>query len=96
MFVNRALLLPMLYFGPGLTPRKTGLLDGEDVMIELVLALMAVPVAVIVDAQPRRSPTLLAPLFLIHFTQRAVLRLEEAGEVIGRQNMARSRKLIAR
>src|SRR5205814_1314924 len=28
----------------------------------------------------------LAPLFLILFTQRAVLRLEEAGEVIGRQN----------
>ena len=35
----------MLCLGRGLKPRETGLLDGEDVTIELVLALMAVPVA---------------------------------------------------
>jgi putative nucleotidyltransferase with HDIG domain len=85
---NRLLLLPMLYLGPGLTPRKTGLLDGEDVTIELVLALMAVPVAALWNHSVLLSALALAPLFLIHFTQRAVLRLEEAGEVIGRQNVA--------
>jgi putative nucleotidyltransferase with HDIG domain len=78
----------MLYLGPGLTPRKTGLLDGEDVTIELVLALMAVPVAALWDHSVLLATLALAPLFLIHFTQRAVLRLEEAGEVIGRQNVA--------
>ncbi len=88
VFVNRALLLPMLYLGPGLTLRKTGLFDGEDVMIELVLALMAVPVAVLWTHSLGLVGLALAPLFLIHFTQRTVLRLEEAGEVIGRQNVA--------
>ncbi|HEX4324429.1 MAG TPA: HD-GYP domain-containing protein [Gaiellaceae bacterium] len=83
---NRLLLLPMLYLGRGLTPRKTGLLDGEDITIELVLALMAVPVAALWTHSLVLVALALAPLFLIHFTQRAVLRLEEAGEVIGRQN----------
>jgi len=85
---NRLLLLPMLYLGRGLTPRKTGLLDGEDVTIELVLALMAVPVAAFWPHSVPLAALALAPLFLIHFTQRAVLRLEEAGETIGRQNAA--------
>jgi putative nucleotidyltransferase with HDIG domain len=83
---NRLLLLPMLYLGRGLTPRETGLLDGEDVTIELVLALMAVPVAVVWTHSLALVGLALAPLFLIHFTQRAVLRLEEASETIGRQN----------
>ena len=83
---NRLVLMPMLYYGRGLPPRRTGLLDGEDATIELVLALMAVPLA---DFWTRSLPLAalsLAPLFLIYFTQRAVLRLEEAGETIGRQN----------
>ncbi len=85
---NRLLLLPMLYFGSGLTPRKTGLLDAEDATIELVLALMAVPVAALWGHSVLLATLALAPLFLIHFTQRAVLRLAEAGEVIGSQNVA--------
>jgi putative nucleotidyltransferase with HDIG domain len=85
---NRLLLLPMLYLGRGLTPRDTGLLDGEDLTIELVLALMAVPVAAFWSHSLPLVALALAPLFLIHFTQRAVLRLEEAGEVIGRQNVS--------
>jgi putative nucleotidyltransferase with HDIG domain len=85
---NRLLLLPMLYLGRGLTPRETGLLDGEDLTIELVLALMAVPVAALWSDSLPLVALALAPLFLIRFTQRAVLRLEEAGEVIGRQNMS--------
>ncbi|MGZ4290376.1 MAG: HD-GYP domain-containing protein [Gaiellaceae bacterium] len=85
---NRLLLLPMLYLGRGLKPRETGLLDGEDLTIELVLALMAVPVAAFWINSLPLAALALAPLFLIHFTQRAVLRLEEAGEVIGQQNVS--------
>jgi putative nucleotidyltransferase with HDIG domain len=83
---NRILLLPMLSLGRGLKPRETGLLDGEDVTIELVLALMAAPVAVFWTHSLPLAALALAPLFLIHFTQRAVLRLEEASETIVEQN----------
>jgi putative nucleotidyltransferase with HDIG domain len=83
---NRVVLMPMLYLGRGLKPLETGLLDGEDVTIELVLALMAVPLAYFWPHNAALAALSLAPLFLIHFTQRAVLRLEEAGETIGRQN----------
>ena len=83
---NRVLLMPMLFLGRGLAPRQTGLLDAEDVTIELVLALMAVPLADFWTRNVSLAALSLAPLFLIHFTQRAVLRLEEAGETIGRQN----------
>ncbi len=86
VLANRLLLLPMLYLGRGLTPRKTGLLEGEDVTIELVLALMAVPVAVLWSHSLPLVALALAPLFLIRFTQRAVLRLEEASETIVEQN----------
>jgi putative nucleotidyltransferase with HDIG domain len=88
VFANRLLLLPMLYLGRGLTPRQTGLLDAEDVTIELVLALMAVPVAYFWNHSLPLAALALAPLFLIYFTQRAVLRLEEAGETIGQQNVS--------
>jgi putative nucleotidyltransferase with HDIG domain len=88
VLTNRLLLLPMLYLGRGLTPRQTGLLDGEDVTIELVLALMAVPVAYFWNHSLALAALALAPLFLIYFTQRAVLRLEEAGETIGQQNVS--------
>jgi putative nucleotidyltransferase with HDIG domain len=76
----------MLYLGRGLKPRETGLLDGEDVTIELVLALMAVPLAHFWSDSLPLAALALAPLFLIHFTQRAVLRLEEASETIVEQN----------
>ena len=86
LLTNRVLLLPMLYLGRGLTPRKTGMLEAEDVAIELVLALMAVPVAVLWSHSLPLAALALAPLFLIHFTQRTVLRLEEASETIVEQN----------
>src|SRR5579884_1423236 len=86
VLVNRLLLLPMLCLGRGLSPLETGLLDGEDITIELVLALMAVPLAEFWAARLPLAALALAPLFLIYFTQRAVLRLEEAGETIRRQN----------
>jgi hypothetical protein len=78
--------MPMLYLGRGLTPRQAGLLDGEDLTIELVLSLMAVPLAAFWPDSIPLLRSALAPLFLIHFTQRAVLRLEEAGDIIVRQN----------
>jgi len=83
---NRLLLMPMLYLGRGLTPRKAGLLDGEDFTLELVLSLMAVPVAAFWAHSIPLAALCLAPLFLILFTQHAVLRLEEAGDIIVRQN----------
>jgi putative nucleotidyltransferase with HDIG domain len=85
---NRLLLLPMLYLGRGLNPRETGLLDGEDVTIEIVLALMAVSVAAFWSDSLPLAALALAPLFLIYFTQRAVYHLEEAGETIVQQNQS--------
>jgi putative nucleotidyltransferase with HDIG domain len=85
---NRVLLLPMLYLGRGLKPRETGLLDGEDVTIEIVLALMAVSVAAFWSHSLPLAALALAPLFLIYFTQRAVYHLEEAGETIVQQNQS--------
>jgi putative nucleotidyltransferase with HDIG domain len=86
VLTNRILLLPMLYLGRGLTPRNTGMLQGDDLAIGLVLALMAVPVATLWSRSLPLAALALAPLFLIHFTQRAVLRLEEASETIVEQN----------
>jgi putative nucleotidyltransferase with HDIG domain len=86
VLTNRLLLLPMLYLGRGLTPRNTGLLEGDDLTIGLVLALMAVPVAGLWDYSVLLAGLALTPLFLIHFTQRAVLRLEQASETIVEQN----------
>jgi putative nucleotidyltransferase with HDIG domain len=85
---NRLLLLPMLYLGRGLTPRESGLLDAEDIAIELVLALMAVPLAAFWNYSLPLAALSLAPLFFVHFTQRTVLRLEEASETIVDQNAA--------
>ena len=83
---NRLLLMPMLYLGRGLTPGETGLLDGEDFTLELVLSLMAVPLAAFWAGSIPLAALSLAPLVLILFTQRAVLRLEVATETIVRQN----------
>ena len=86
VLANRLLLLPMLSLGRGLTPRETGLFGTEDVAIELVLALIAVPVAGLWNHSVFLAGLALAPLFLIHFTQRTVLRLEQASETIVEQN----------
>ena len=80
--------MPMLCLGRGLRPLQTGLFDGEDLAIEGVLAVMAVPIAALWAHSAPLAVLSLAPLFLIFLTQRVVLRLEEAGETIGRQNVA--------
>jgi putative nucleotidyltransferase with HDIG domain len=83
---NRLLLMPMLYLGRGLTPQRSGLLDGEDASIELVLAMMAVPLAAFWNFSMPLAALSLAPVSLIFFTQRAVLELEHASETITDQN----------
>jgi HD-GYP domain-containing protein (c-di-GMP phosphodiesterase class II) len=78
--------MPMPYLDRGLTPAETALLDGEDVAIELVLALMAVPLAAFWRNNMPLAALSVAPVFLIYFTQRAVFQLEHASETITDQN----------
>jgi len=82
---NRLLLMPMLYLGRGLTPRQSGLLDLEDTTIELVLAVMAVPLAVLWLQSVALALLALTPLFVVHLTQRATLQVEEANAEIERR-----------
>jgi putative nucleotidyltransferase with HDIG domain len=84
--VNRALLLPMLQLGRGLRPRESGLLTLDDVALDAVLALMAVPLAALWSHSVWLASLALAPLVLIHFTQRASHRLELASQTIALQN----------
>jgi putative nucleotidyltransferase with HDIG domain len=84
--VNRLLLLPMLKLGRGVRPSESGMLGLEDLAIEFVLALMAVPLAVLWDRSLLLAAVALGPLFLIHLTQRVVVKLDEAGETIRSQN----------
>jgi putative nucleotidyltransferase with HDIG domain len=80
--INRLFLLPMLTLARGLAPRETGLFNGEDIALELVLSLMAVPFAAIWARSLPLAALSLVPLFVVHITQRAVLRLEEASDEI--------------
>jgi putative nucleotidyltransferase with HDIG domain len=83
--VNRAILVPMLRLARGLTLRETGLLNVEDMSLELVLAVTAVTLAALWAESPWLAALALAPLFVIHFTQRAILRVEEANAEIERR-----------
>ena len=83
--VNRALLVPMLRLGRGMTLRETGLLNVEDMSLELVLAIAAVTLAALWTESLWLAALALAPLFVIHFTQRAILRVEEANAEIERR-----------
>jgi len=80
VFVNRALLVPMLQLGRGLTLRETRLLDVEDAALELVLAVTGVTLAALADINAALAVLALTPVFVIHFTQRAILRIEKAQE----------------
>ena len=86
VLVNRLLLAPMLRFARGVTVRASRLFAVDDVALEIVLALMAVPLALLWDRSVWVAAFSLAPLVLIHFTQRAAHRLELASETIGHQN----------
>ncbi|HYX89779.1 MAG TPA: HD-GYP domain-containing protein [Gaiellaceae bacterium] len=84
--VNRGLLLPMLRLGRGLGVRASRLLALDDLALDVVLALMAVPLAALWRHSVWVAPLALTPLVLIHVTQRASHRLELASETIAHQN----------
>jgi putative nucleotidyltransferase with HDIG domain len=86
VLVNRLLLVPMLRSARGVTLRASRLFAIDDVTLEIVLALMAVPLALLWQRSLWVVGFSLAPLALIHFTQRAAHRLELASETIGEQN----------
>jgi putative nucleotidyltransferase with HDIG domain len=83
---NRLLLAPMLCFARRLRPRATGLLACDDLALELVLALVAVPVVALWERSIWLAVIALAPLVLISFTQRALHRVEVASKLISEQN----------
>jgi putative nucleotidyltransferase with HDIG domain len=84
--VNRGLLVPMLRLGRGVGIRASGLLAIDDLALEVVLALMAVPLAALWSDSLLLASLALAPLVLIYFTQRASHSLELASETITVQN----------
>jgi putative nucleotidyltransferase with HDIG domain len=86
VIVNRGLLVVMLRLGRGHSFRATGLLVRDDIGLELVLALMAVPLAVLWQRDAWVAALSLAPLLLIHLTHRAMHRLELASVTISEQN----------
>jgi putative nucleotidyltransferase with HDIG domain len=84
--VNRALLAVMLRLGRQIKLRASGLFTVEDLTLEFVLAAMAVPFVALWDRSSALAVLALAPLVLIHFTQRASHHLELASETIREQN----------
>jgi putative nucleotidyltransferase with HDIG domain len=83
--INRVLLAFMLELGRQLSIRATGLFRRDDLALEFVLAAMAVPFAAL-WSESALALLALAPLVLIHFTQRASYHLELASETISEQN----------
>jgi HD superfamily phosphohydrolase YqeK len=83
---NRILLAVMLRLARGHSVRATGLLVLDDIGLELVLAMMAVPVALLWERNAWAAALALAPLVLIHLTHRAMHQLELASVTIGEQN----------
>jgi putative nucleotidyltransferase with HDIG domain len=84
--VNRALLVPMLRLSRGIRLGQSHLLDRDDVALEFVLALMAVPLVALWERSPFVAALSLAPLVLINVTQRATSRLQTASNTISLQN----------
>jgi putative nucleotidyltransferase with HDIG domain len=84
--LNRALLAVMLRLGRQLTARASGLFTIDDLALEFVLAAMAVPFVALWSRSYALAFIALAPLALIHFTQRASHHLELASETISEQN----------
>lgn len=86
--VNRLLLAPMIVLSRGLTLRETDLFAADDVALELVLALMSVPLVALWSRSVVLSALCLVPLVLINVTLRARGRLEDASAIISRQNVS--------
>ena len=86
ILINRALLVFMLRLGRQIGIRASGLFAVDDLTLEFVLAAMAVPFVALWDRSDALAVLALAPLVLIHFTQRASHHLELASETIREQN----------
>jgi putative nucleotidyltransferase with HDIG domain len=84
--VNRLLLLVMLRVAREMRPAETGLLRADDISLELVLALMGVPLALLVPSGAGAAALTLAPLVLIYLAQKSAEQLEQASATIGDQN----------
>jgi len=95
--VNRVLLLGMLRQGRGLSVVESGLFRVDDLALEVVLALIAVPLVALWRHDGLVVASIsLAPLLLIHVTQRASHGLEAASEKIREQSaeIAASSELV--
>jgi len=85
--VNRMLLLLMLRAARQMGPLETGLLRADDVALELVLALMGIPLALLAVQGAAAAAVTIAPLVLIYLAQGSARQLEEAAETIQVRNL---------
>lgn len=86
--VNRVLLAGMLRLARGVKLSQSRLVALDDLALESVLALIAVPFAALYEWSVPLALLSLAPLVLVHVTQRASSQLEQASVTI-RQHAAR-------
>jgi putative nucleotidyltransferase with HDIG domain len=80
--VNRALLAGMLRLARGVKLNESRLLALDDLALESVLALIAVIFAALYTRSVSLALLSLAPLLLVHLTQRALGHLEQASATI--------------
>jgi putative nucleotidyltransferase with HDIG domain len=85
--VNRTLLLLMLRAARQMRPADTGLLRQDDIALELVLALMGIPLALLAVRSGAAAAVTIAPLLLIYLAQGSAQQLEEAAETIQERNV---------
>jgi len=84
--VNRMLLLMMLRAARQMKTAETGLLRLDDMALEVVLALMGIPLALLAVRGLAPAAVTAAPLLLIYLAQRSAHQLERASETIQEQN----------
>jgi putative nucleotidyltransferase with HDIG domain len=85
--VNRTLLLSMLGAARHMRPAETGLLRHDDIALELVLALMGIPLALLAMQGAAAAAVTIAPLLLIYLAQGSARQLEDAAETIQERNV---------
>jgi putative nucleotidyltransferase with HDIG domain len=85
--VNRMLLLLMLHAARHMRPADTGLLRQDDIALELVLALMGIPLALLAAQGLTAAAVTIAPLLLIYLAQSSARQLEDAAETIQERNV---------
>jgi putative nucleotidyltransferase with HDIG domain len=86
LVVNRTTLAPMLQLARGLKLRASGLFSFDDLTLEVVLALIAVPFSALYGRSVVLAALSLTPLALIQITQRTMHELERASGTIQEKN----------